>query len=208
MTGSEDGRVSKFDLSTSSFDSVLVRCSLPIRNLALSPNTEWLAVASEYVERSPGEVGERANADTVSWSSRSSTQPTWIVCCICVSKTSRSSMCRSIPPARIWPRHAQTVSCTSMPWTLSSLTWSKRWTVLSLPPRLKMRPALRPCGIQMDAPSPRQQRQEVICTTLACETPTDFTLNRCPNHVSQGLENAAVVQRRPLQRYHSNVLVT
>lgn len=48
MTGSEDGSVCKFSLETNAFDGVLVR-SMPIRDLALSPNGQWLAVASEYV---------------------------------------------------------------------------------------------------------------------------------------------------------------
>ena len=49
MTGSEDGSVCKFSLESNAFDQVLVRCSMPIRDLALSPNGQWLAVASEYV---------------------------------------------------------------------------------------------------------------------------------------------------------------
>lgn len=51
ITGSEDGSVCKFSLETNALDEVLVRCSLPIRDLALSPDGEWVAVASEYVVR-------------------------------------------------------------------------------------------------------------------------------------------------------------
>lgn len=47
ITGSEDGRVCKFSHESNLFDTVLVRSTLPIRHLALSPDGEWVAVASE-----------------------------------------------------------------------------------------------------------------------------------------------------------------
>ncbi|KAL9050380.1 MAG: hypothetical protein Q9162_006660 [Coniocarpon cinnabarinum] len=49
VTGSEDGSVCKFSLDTNMLDQVLVRCSMPVRDLALSPNGQWLAVASDDV---------------------------------------------------------------------------------------------------------------------------------------------------------------
>ena len=39
----------KFSLETNTFDQILVRCSMPIRDLSLSPDKQWVAVASEYV---------------------------------------------------------------------------------------------------------------------------------------------------------------
>jgi chromosome transmission fidelity protein 4 len=47
ISGSEDGTVSVFSLSDMSFDKFLVRCTLPIRDVAISPNGQWCAVASD-----------------------------------------------------------------------------------------------------------------------------------------------------------------
>ncbi|KAJ9666070.1 DNA polymerase alpha accessory factor Mcl1 [Coniosporium apollinis] len=47
VTGSEDGTVCKYSLETNSLDGVLVRCTLPIRDVALSPDGKWAAVASD-----------------------------------------------------------------------------------------------------------------------------------------------------------------
>ncbi|KAI9725504.1 MAG: hypothetical protein M1828_003175 [Chrysothrix sp. TS-e1954] len=47
IAGSEDGSVCKFSLETNSLDQVLVRCTLPIRDLSLSPDGQWVAVASD-----------------------------------------------------------------------------------------------------------------------------------------------------------------
>ncbi|KAH8593360.1 chromosome segregation protein-like protein [Bisporella sp. PMI_857] len=47
VTGSEDGTVSKFSFDTMSFEKFLIRSTLPIRDLALSPNGRWCAVASD-----------------------------------------------------------------------------------------------------------------------------------------------------------------
>ncbi|KAF2229900.1 WD40 repeat-like protein [Viridothelium virens] len=47
ITGSEDGTVCKYSLESNSLDQILVRCTLPIRDLALSPDGNWVAVASE-----------------------------------------------------------------------------------------------------------------------------------------------------------------
>jgi WD40 repeat protein len=49
VVGSEDGSVTKYSLATNSMDEVLVRCSLPVRDVALSPDGQWCAVASECV---------------------------------------------------------------------------------------------------------------------------------------------------------------
>lgn len=49
ITGSEDGTVSKYSLETGNFEEILVRTTLPVRDVALSPNGAWVAVASEYV---------------------------------------------------------------------------------------------------------------------------------------------------------------
>jgi chromosome transmission fidelity protein 4 len=47
VAGSEDGTVSLYSLETSSFDKFLLRCSLPVRDVALSPDGTWCAVASD-----------------------------------------------------------------------------------------------------------------------------------------------------------------
>ncbi|KAI9846187.1 MAG: hypothetical protein M1837_004301 [Sclerophora amabilis] len=47
VTGSEDGMVCLYSLETHSFDKTLVRSSLPIRDVALSPDGNWAAVASD-----------------------------------------------------------------------------------------------------------------------------------------------------------------
>lgn len=47
VVGSEDGTVSLYSLATASFERFLLRCSLPIRDVALSPDGKWCAVASD-----------------------------------------------------------------------------------------------------------------------------------------------------------------
>ena len=50
VVGAEDGSVTKYSLLTNSMDEILVRCTLPVRDIALSPDGQWVAVASEYVQ--------------------------------------------------------------------------------------------------------------------------------------------------------------
>jgi chromosome transmission fidelity protein 4 len=47
VTGAEDGTVSKYSLASMSFENFLMRCSLPVRDVAISPNGTWCAVASD-----------------------------------------------------------------------------------------------------------------------------------------------------------------
>jgi chromosome transmission fidelity protein 4 len=47
IIGSEDGNVSKFSLDTMSYEKYLTRCSLPIRDVTLSSDGKWCAVASD-----------------------------------------------------------------------------------------------------------------------------------------------------------------
>ncbi|RYP89366.1 hypothetical protein DL770_004428 [Monosporascus sp. CRB-9-2] len=47
VVGSEDGTVSLYSVSDAAFDKFLLRCSLPIREVALSPDSKWCAVASD-----------------------------------------------------------------------------------------------------------------------------------------------------------------
>ncbi|CAK7227677.1 DNA polymerase alpha accessory factor Mcl1 [Sporothrix bragantina] len=47
VAGSEDGTVSLYSLDTNSFESFLLRTSLPVRDVALSPDGRWCAVASD-----------------------------------------------------------------------------------------------------------------------------------------------------------------
>ncbi len=47
VVGSEDGTVSLYSLDAHSFERYLLRTSLPIRDVALSPDGKWCAVASD-----------------------------------------------------------------------------------------------------------------------------------------------------------------
>ncbi|KAI2632388.1 WD40 repeat-like protein [Hypoxylon sp. NC1633] len=47
VVGSEDGTVSLYSISNTGFDKFLLRCSLPIRDVALTPDSKWCAVASD-----------------------------------------------------------------------------------------------------------------------------------------------------------------
>lgn len=47
IVGSEDGTVSLYSLETNAFERFLLRCSLPVRHVALSPDGKWCAVASD-----------------------------------------------------------------------------------------------------------------------------------------------------------------
>ena len=51
ITGSDDGAVCMYSLQTNQYEKMLTRCTLPIRDVALSPDGNWVAVASEYVCR-------------------------------------------------------------------------------------------------------------------------------------------------------------
>lgn len=47
VVGSEDGTVSLYSVPNATFDKFLLRCSLPIRDVSLSPDSKWCAVASD-----------------------------------------------------------------------------------------------------------------------------------------------------------------
>jgi len=47
IAASEDGSVCKYSLETNSLDEILLRSTLPVRDLALSPDGMWVAVATE-----------------------------------------------------------------------------------------------------------------------------------------------------------------
>ncbi|KAF4556876.1 Mcl1-like protein [Elsinoe fawcettii] len=47
ITGSEDGHVCKYSLETHSLDEILLRTTLPVRDVAISPDGLWAAVASD-----------------------------------------------------------------------------------------------------------------------------------------------------------------
>ncbi|KAI1175712.1 minichromosome loss protein [Nemania sp. FL0916] len=47
VVGSEDGTLSLYSIPTAAFDSYLLRTSLPVRDVALSPDAKWCAVASD-----------------------------------------------------------------------------------------------------------------------------------------------------------------
>lgn len=42
--------MSKYTLDGNRFEEILERATLPIRDVALSPDGQWIAVASEYVD--------------------------------------------------------------------------------------------------------------------------------------------------------------
>ncbi|KAL8685618.1 MAG: hypothetical protein Q9224_005747, partial [Gallowayella concinna] len=50
LTGAEDGSVCVYSLETYLYDRLLTRCTLPIRDIALSPDCIWAAVASDELE--------------------------------------------------------------------------------------------------------------------------------------------------------------
>lgn len=45
--GAEDGTVWQYETESGKMEKLLVRCSLPIRDIAISKDKEWVAVASE-----------------------------------------------------------------------------------------------------------------------------------------------------------------
>ena len=47
ILGCEDGTVCQYQVPGGALDKMLVRSTLPIRDLALSPDEKWLAVSSE-----------------------------------------------------------------------------------------------------------------------------------------------------------------
>ncbi|CAA9963641.1 DNA polymerase alpha accessory factor Mcl1 [Pyrenophora teres f. maculata] len=47
ITGSEDGTVSRFSLESAKFEEILVRTTLPVRDVALSSDGNWIAVGSD-----------------------------------------------------------------------------------------------------------------------------------------------------------------
>lgn len=46
--------MSRYSLEGNKFEEILVRTTLPVRDVALSPDGNWIAVASEYVRLSWG----------------------------------------------------------------------------------------------------------------------------------------------------------
>lgn len=47
LAGSEDGTVCMYSLDSFTYEKMLTRCTLPIRDIALAPDGQWAAVASE-----------------------------------------------------------------------------------------------------------------------------------------------------------------
>lgn len=45
--GAEDGTVWQYDVLTGKMQNLLVRCALPVRDIAVTADGEWVAVASE-----------------------------------------------------------------------------------------------------------------------------------------------------------------
>ena len=49
LCGAEDGTVCMYSLETGQYDKILTRSTLPIRDIAISPDGKWAAIASELV---------------------------------------------------------------------------------------------------------------------------------------------------------------
>ena len=47
IMGAEDGTVWQYELETGKMDKQLVRCTLPVRDMSISKDGEWVAVGSE-----------------------------------------------------------------------------------------------------------------------------------------------------------------
>lgn len=47
LVGSEDGSTTKYSLVTNSMEEILVRSTLPVRDISLSPDGQWAAIATE-----------------------------------------------------------------------------------------------------------------------------------------------------------------
>ena len=47
-----------YSLDTFTYEKMLTRCTLPIRDIALSPDGQWAAVASEWVSMVPRIVSQ------------------------------------------------------------------------------------------------------------------------------------------------------
>ena len=47
LAGSEDGSVCMYSLESYTYEKLLTRCTLPIRDIVLSPDGQWAAIASE-----------------------------------------------------------------------------------------------------------------------------------------------------------------
>ncbi|KAF2156030.1 WD40 repeat-like protein [Myriangium duriaei CBS 260.36] len=58
ITGAEDGSVCKYSLATNSLDEILLRSTLPIRDIAISPDGLWVAVASDELVVKMVNVGD------------------------------------------------------------------------------------------------------------------------------------------------------
>lgn len=56
IIGTEDGEVVKYSLITKKLEDILIRCSGSVRDLAISPDGQWVAVASEYVVKASHDV--------------------------------------------------------------------------------------------------------------------------------------------------------
>lgn len=47
--GAEDGTVWQYEINSGRMEKLLVRCALPVRDIGISKDGEWAAVASESV---------------------------------------------------------------------------------------------------------------------------------------------------------------
>lgn len=45
--GAEDGTVWQYEVQSGRMEKLLVRCALPVRDIATTKDQEWVAVASE-----------------------------------------------------------------------------------------------------------------------------------------------------------------
>lgn len=47
IMGAEDGTVWQYEIDSGKMEKLLVRCALPVRDIGISQDGEWAAVASE-----------------------------------------------------------------------------------------------------------------------------------------------------------------
>ena len=65
VSGSEDGTVSLYSIVTDTFDKFLLRTLLPVRDVALSPDSKWCAVASDELNVKLVSVRDITNVKTL-----------------------------------------------------------------------------------------------------------------------------------------------
>ena len=61
--GAEDGTVWQYEIESGKMEKLLVRCALPVRDIGISKDAEWAAIASELVCDQPELRWVKRNTD-------------------------------------------------------------------------------------------------------------------------------------------------